>query len=477
MLRAAVKLPLNKRLTFSPHAGPGTSWVDDPVLVFYPSSRACARPPETVQSQSGHVCGGTLFVAVAVARPFANRTRRARETPMAIDAPYATFTMAPSGTTPSVTYRQSAMTSLRATATIPIRRARLPLPKIRLIPLRERALRLPPHPIPRELNADRLQPRIARATDPLLPRRLPAVVRRRRKARAGRRSAADSETPATPAPPRATPTRSSSPRPSAALAGARHSSAPRRSPPPAAALRAPQSAPRGPAGAPRHARAALARRRAGPRPAQSRTRRPPASAPARRQRRSPGRQPPAHLIDQPRLILRQRRPLPTHLARRLVRHGRDTHLAPHPLLAVTDPHQHPHQLERVEPIRLRTPRPPIHLDARRIHHPIRHPQLRQRPMNPEPVAARFITAHHHAPAGNPNRRRPSPEHTLDRRQDRHWPPSAATAPSRIPPSSPASSPSSPTRTPHTTSARLHSSPGGSSQSSSSSFGLSILSGA
>lgn len=41
---------------------------------------------------------------------------------------YAAFTMAPSGTVPLVTNRQSAMTSLRATATIPIRRARLPMP-------------------------------------------------------------------------------------------------------------------------------------------------------------------------------------------------------------------------------------------------------------------------------------------------------------------------------------------------------------
>jgi len=41
---------------------------------------------------------------------------------------YAACTIAPSGTVPLVTYRQSAMTSLRATATIPMRRARLPTP-------------------------------------------------------------------------------------------------------------------------------------------------------------------------------------------------------------------------------------------------------------------------------------------------------------------------------------------------------------
>ena len=82
--------------------------------------RLCSLDPE-------HLCGGTLFVAVGRwARPFTSRTRRARETPRR--EPYAPFTIAPVGTTPCVTYRQSAITSLRATATIPIRRARLPFP-------------------------------------------------------------------------------------------------------------------------------------------------------------------------------------------------------------------------------------------------------------------------------------------------------------------------------------------------------------
>ena len=117
-----------------------------------------------------------------VARPYTNRTRSARETRRPSRAPTRLSGSRPPARRPVVTYRHSAITSLRATATIPIRRARLPCPKVRLIPLREGALRLPAHPIPGELNADRLQPRIARATDPLLPRRLAAVVRRRRKA-------------------------------------------------------------------------------------------------------------------------------------------------------------------------------------------------------------------------------------------------------------------------------------------------------
>ena len=69
-------------------------------------------------------------------RPFTNRTRRARE-PRRLAAPprplayetFTTFMIAPVGTTPVVTYRHNAMTSLRATATIPIRRARFPFPK------------------------------------------------------------------------------------------------------------------------------------------------------------------------------------------------------------------------------------------------------------------------------------------------------------------------------------------------------------
>ena len=49
-----------------------------------------------------------------------------------------------------------------------------PGPEVFAIPPRERALRLPPHPIPGQLNTDRLQPRITGATDALVPRRLAA---------------------------------------------------------------------------------------------------------------------------------------------------------------------------------------------------------------------------------------------------------------------------------------------------------------
>lgn len=82
--------------------------------------RDCAVSIQTRVRQ--HLLGGGR-----VERPNTVPCCRARER---VDRAYATFTIAPSGTTPVVTYRHSAITSLRATATIPIRRARLPFPKL-----------------------------------------------------------------------------------------------------------------------------------------------------------------------------------------------------------------------------------------------------------------------------------------------------------------------------------------------------------
>jgi hypothetical protein len=56
-----------------------------------------------------------------------------------------------------------------------------PGPEVRSKPLGQRALRLPVHPAPRQLDTHRLQPRIARATDPLIPRTLATVIFDRRK--------------------------------------------------------------------------------------------------------------------------------------------------------------------------------------------------------------------------------------------------------------------------------------------------------
>jgi hypothetical protein len=81
--------------------------------------RLCSLDPE-------HVGGGTLFVAVGRWHDPSRTVRAARV--RRADPTYATFRIAPAGTTPVVTYRQSAITSLRATATIPMRRARFPFP-------------------------------------------------------------------------------------------------------------------------------------------------------------------------------------------------------------------------------------------------------------------------------------------------------------------------------------------------------------
>lgn len=93
-----------------------------------PSIRARARWrgfPETVQSQSGPSAAVPPSWRSGSDPP---RTVRAARTPR---RRYATgFKRTPDGTTPPVTYRQSAISSLRASATMPIRRARFPLPKL-----------------------------------------------------------------------------------------------------------------------------------------------------------------------------------------------------------------------------------------------------------------------------------------------------------------------------------------------------------
>jgi hypothetical protein len=46
----------------------------------------------------------------------------------------------------------------------------------------------------------------------------------------------------------------------------------------------------------------------------------------------------------------------------------------------------PQQLQRVHAIRLLLPRSPIHVDTRRVDHPVVHTPRQQRPMNPESIA-------------------------------------------------------------------------------------------
>ena len=221
--------------------------------------RLCSLNPDTVLRyllRGGRGDDPTRAVRAARVR---RATRRGRAD--------ATFRIAPSGTTPTRHIPPQRDHQLARHGDNPNPARPFAFPKAGSIPLRERALRLPPHPIPRELNADRLQPRIARPTNPLLPRpsprcrtasaqspSMPPICRRFRK-------------PATPSPRRATPTRSSSRRLSAAPAAAPHSPAPPPSPPACCCrldlgdLRLESRA-----AAPPRAPAALARRPAAPRP-------------------------------------------------------------------------------------------------------------------------------------------------------------------------------------------------------------------
>ena len=97
---------------------------------------------------------------------------------------YPSLSTAPSGTTPVSRKRQSAMSNLRATATIPIRRKRLPPP-----PKRSRnqhtqgTVRLKAQPTPRQLRGHPAHVPVARLGDPLFSGTLTALIRRRREAR------------------------------------------------------------------------------------------------------------------------------------------------------------------------------------------------------------------------------------------------------------------------------------------------------
>jgi hypothetical protein len=75
-------------------------------------------------------------------------------------------------------------------------------------------------------------------------------------------------------------------------------------------------------------------------------------------------------------------------------HRGHPHHAPHGALARVVAPQHPEQLADIQGIRLRSPEPSIHFDARRVHHHVRDPAGDQVPVPPEPVAARLVAAPH-----------------------------------------------------------------------------------
>ena len=95
-------------------------------LCFYPGTRAWRGPLRRCSLESD-----TWAVVPSPFRSAEGRPATNLYAPRACDVQrerYATFRIAPVGTTPVVAYRHNAITNLRASATIPIRRARLPTP-------------------------------------------------------------------------------------------------------------------------------------------------------------------------------------------------------------------------------------------------------------------------------------------------------------------------------------------------------------
>ncbi len=66
---------------------------------------------------------------------------------------------------------------------------------------------------------------------------------------------------------------------------------------------------------------------------------------------------------------------------------------PPPSIALLVAREQRQQAPQIEAIRLRAPRTPIHLNARRIDHVIAHGVCHQPAMQPKPLAACLITAH------------------------------------------------------------------------------------
>lgn len=98
----------------------------DPALAFYPVAPRRAPSPETLFVLDPNATGcGTSFVTVArCATP--HETSRSPCEAQRRFAVYARFKTAPAGGSPVVAYRHSAIISFRASATIPMRRARAP---------------------------------------------------------------------------------------------------------------------------------------------------------------------------------------------------------------------------------------------------------------------------------------------------------------------------------------------------------------
>ena len=79
------------------------------------------------------------------------------------------------------------------------------------------------------------------------------------------------------------------------------------------------------------------------------------------------------------------------LPRIFVRDARHAHDSPHAPIPEEIPRQQIQEPGEIQPIRLRAARAAIHVDARGIDHVIRDGVRDQIPVQPKPVAARFVT--------------------------------------------------------------------------------------
>jgi hypothetical protein len=111
-------------------AGPGVGVGHRPSTPLLSGMRELAQLPETLQSRPGHETAAPSLGRSSLTLPI-SRARRARQCVVISsrqsrqrrESCYA-FSSAPSGAMPVVAYRHNAISSLRATATIPIRRDR-----------------------------------------------------------------------------------------------------------------------------------------------------------------------------------------------------------------------------------------------------------------------------------------------------------------------------------------------------------------
>jgi len=148
--------------------------------------------PRDYSSRSGHVCCNALSVAVASSNP-TQFVRSARETRR---GPTTLRDFQDRARRYESRRRVSPQRNQQATCHRDDPNPSGALPTIRkpgAVPQCQRAERFPAHPIPRQLNTDRLQPRIARTTNSLVAGELAAFIARRRESQQATNLAAVAE--------------------------------------------------------------------------------------------------------------------------------------------------------------------------------------------------------------------------------------------------------------------------------------------